>query len=1787
MPAPIIRIVFASFLTLIATAGAIPAQSLAWDPTHNPSSPAGGDGTWTADAITAPFNWSNGTADVPWNSGVAVFGGTGGTVTIDATGVSATGLSFTATAYSIGGGSLTLTGPGIVTVAPPVSGTVLGQSVLTATINSAIGGSVGLTKAGSGTLVLTGANSFTGAVTLSGGNLTLDFNAAGAAATILGGNNSLVFGGVNTPGATFAVNGNAAGSTQAVNGVSLNSGLSVIAATSNTGGMNLNLGAITRSNGSALRFNLPAAGAISTTTPNANPAGGQQTILGGYAVVGGTTPTWAVSGTGATAGAITGLATYAPVNTVVAGQDIDVTVATSTAAAVTINSLRLTPGATAYMFTLGGALTIATGGVLLTPGATNTTIGPATSTLSSGTGELVFNNYSTSNGGAARELFIAAQLTGNTNVTINGVPNGLFSTQTNAGGQVELQNPNNNFTGTITVIGARLGNGANNQANLSLGNATNPIIVVGTATGGGQWFMNNGQNQSRPITLSGFGWTETAGGVTASFGAFRARSTISGPITLAGNARIGSGNGATLSGVISGPYELSLDGGTQGSTTPQTITISGTTNSWSGGTRLERGNLNMGALNALPTATTVTFGTTYGTADNLKPVGLAPPILNLNGFATTVGALAIEAGDTTAAGATVTNTGAAATFTVNATTSSTFAGVVAGAVALTKSGPATLTLTNTNTYTGATLVSGGTLVLTATAGTSNIASSSGITVSNGTLNVAGINGGTFALAGTQTLTNNGAVTGAVTVPANTTITGNGTFGGAVTITGGTLTPGTTTTVGSIASIGNLAVNSGTFKIKVNGAVADQITTITGSASFASNSVLSVAQFGAPTSPSFTILTSTGPLTGLTAGPLTTLGRTTYSIDATALAANSLKLNITGGPANMRWVGGGVTNPTRWENTQLDANWTTADPVVDNTHFFDGDFVTFNNNNNGNFTVNVSGTVSPGAVAVANTGGTTYTFADGGAGVIAGNTGLAMTSDGTGILVIGTHNTFAGPVSITNGIVSISSADNLGNGSASNTLTLAGGTLRATATVDLGATRPVALGAGGGTVDVPASATLTVSGPVSGAGAGNALTKTGAGTLVLSGTNTYAGPTTISAGTLRVTNSASLGALPGGAVTVPAGAILDLGGGGVANALNFGQKVFVIAGDGDGTTGAITNSVAINQQNALQRVQLSADASVGGANRFDIRANQVGGVNVGQLDLQGHTFTKNGTFPMSIVSVDISDGNIVVNGGTFAFEASTNCFAGAGTTVTYNANTIWQFFGYTGTLSRPIIINGTGITVGTNNNTVAVAASPVTLNGDLTATTINANGTGTVTLNGAIGETGGPRSITKTNNGTGVSTLVLGGNNTFSGGVNFNSGIVEISTVNNLGTGPLTFNGGTLRFATGSGGADVSVRTTNFAATATIDTNGNSATFANPIGNGGGGSLSKIGAGTLTLAAGNTYTGQTSVTAGTLLVANATGSGTGAGAVLVTGSGAAGSGGTLGGGNAAGTTGFIAGSVTISSTVAAAQGGTIAPGMSVGTLTVTGGTMTWDPVGAYRFEHDASATSPAPIGGTSDLLRGTGAAVLDLQALGTGAGQQFNLVLVPTNFPAVLPTSPVAYTIADYSASSAANPQVLTPGAVTDLTAFFNITGGFQGTPTVALVNGNLVQVTFTPVPEAAFVMLACGAVAVGCVWWNRQRADRKQAQPAAAHQSLVSQQSDLQDGRRHRHCVARGVGPADQLRPAIVVPGPSSARGRWPASTSPPVRTTQPRSKTSPFWTRSPRSRSSTPCRTWRLTGRS
>ena len=209
----------------------------------------------------------------------------------------------------------------------------------------------------------------------------------------------------------------------------------------------------------------------------------------------------------------------------------------------------------------------------------------------------------------------------------------------------------------------------------------------------------------------------------------------------------------------------------------------------------------------------------------------------------------------------------------------------------------------------------------------------------------------------------------------------------------------------------------------------------------------------------------------------------------------------------------------------------------------------------------------------------------------------------------------------------------------------------------------------------------------------------------------------------------------------------------------------------------------------------------------------------------------------------------------------------------------------------------------------------------------ASGGGMISLEDAAGILTVPGLISGTEQltVTGPGTLVLtNAANTYAGGTAIGDSIVRIAAPGSLGTGDIAlgvrigakidgivYSGGTLRFD-GAGTVTANV-THDFSST--IDTNGNNVTIAGIV-SGNGAALTKAGGGALTLSAANTYTGTTTISGGTLMVTNTTGSCTGYGAVTVK------TGATLGG------TGAVAGAVSVES------GGTLSVGATGGLGTMT-------------------------------------------------------------------------------------------------------------------------------------------------------------------------------------------------------------------------------------------------------------
>ena len=149
--------------------------------------------------------------------------------------------------------------------------------------------------------------------------------------------------------------------------------------------------------------------------------------------------------------------------------------------------------------------------------------------------------------------------------------------------------------------------------------------------------------------------------------------------------------------------------------------------------------------------------------------------------------------------------------------------------------------------------------------------------------------------------------------------------------------------------------------------------------------------------------------------------------------------------------------------------------------------------------------------------------------------------------------------------------------------------------------------------------------------------------------------------------------------------------------------------------------------------------------------------------------------------------------------------------------------------------------------------------ELRATTTSG---GTGLFSGQLADNGtGAVSLRKT--GAGIWTV--SGSNTYTGGTQLNAGTLSLGSANAIGaSGTITFGGGTLQYSA-INTTDYSARFSNVAGQQyRIDTNSQNVTLANAL-TSSGGSFTKLGAGTLTLTAANTYTGGTTISAGTVSV----------------------------------------------------------------------------------------------------------------------------------------------------------------------------------------------------------------------------------------------------------------------------------------------------------------------------------
>ena len=136
----------------------------------------GGSGTWDAEAYT----WLDGQVASTWNEySRAVFGGTGGPVSVSGTVPTRGGMRFETDGYTLEGGMIDLAANAAayntINVGPAAS----------AAINATVTGTTGLTKLGEGTLSLGGVNTVSGQVHVAAGTLVTASDAALAAASVV------------------------------------------------------------------------------------------------------------------------------------------------------------------------------------------------------------------------------------------------------------------------------------------------------------------------------------------------------------------------------------------------------------------------------------------------------------------------------------------------------------------------------------------------------------------------------------------------------------------------------------------------------------------------------------------------------------------------------------------------------------------------------------------------------------------------------------------------------------------------------------------------------------------------------------------------------------------------------------------------------------------------------------------------------------------------------------------------------------------------------------------------------------------------------------------------------------------------------------------------------------------------------------------------------------------------------------------------------------------------------------------------------------------------------------------------------------------------------------------------------------------------------------------------------------------------------------------------------------------------------------------------------------------
>ena len=1160
----------------------------------------------------------------------------------------------------------------------------------------AIVGSGGLRKEGQGTLVLSGANTYSGAThirsgtlrmgsanALGGGNVTID-NAAGAILDLNGldtgvralngggalggevllggatmtffapGTGTADFGGrVTGPGA-LTKNGTF---TQVLSGcestydgaTTINGGVLATACLAD-GGVASSIGLSSADatnliiNGGTLRY--IGAGGYTNRRFTLGASGGNALDASGSGAIRFTSDapvTFAAANTGQT---LTLTGTSKADNTLAARLVNNGTGATSLSK-TGVGTWILTNSASTYT----GATTI-TGGVLgvdkLADGGLASSLGASSAAASN----LIIGNGATlrytGTGDATNRLFSLAS--GVTYLESSGTGAIVFTDN----GAVTLQSPNQDRT---IVLG-----GTNMDDNTLAGS-------IGDA-GGGRTIL--AKNDDGTWVLAG---TNTYSGTT---------------VINKGMLKIGDGgaNGSIVSDVINGGtlgfnradrylYSGTISGAGGVVQMGAGVTVLTADHSYTGGTAITAGTLqlgdggasgsvigdvvNDGAL-AFNRSDVHTFGGVISGSGALTQIGTGTTILtshNTYSGGTVITAGVLQVGDGGTSGGIIGDVINNSVFAINRSDSVTFDGMISGAGAFAQRGAGTTILTADNRYSGGTVIASGTLQLGAGGATGGLV---GDVVNNGELIVnrsnsltldgliSGFGGlkhagtGVTILAGANTYTGatdvnagtllvNGdqsGATGLTSVALGATLGGTGVLGGDVSLVDGAiLTPGANG-AGTLTINGNLNLSAGAVlnfefgQADVVGGSLNDLINVGGDLLL--DGQLNVAEtaggtFGAGIYRIFNYgraLTDNGLSLGATPSGSDLVVQTSVAGQVNLVNSAGLTLNFWDGAAGPKFDGVVNGGDGVWQASGGNNNWTGLNGAI-NAGYTDAAYAVFAGMGGVVSVDGGFGAVSASGLQIAAEGyvftGDAITLMDAhsvirvgdgsafGAGYLArieselaGASELVKTDIGT--LVLAGANSYTGGTRIEGGVLSISSDINLG--AAMGAVSFDGGTLRATA--DITTARRVALD-GSGVIRVDPGARFTAGGVISGAGA---LTKAGDGVLTLTNANTYSGGTVITGGLLQIGDGGVSGGILGdvtneGAFAINrsdvwtfdgmmtgSGSLAQIGAGATRltgnNSYSGGTTIsrgMLELGDG-GTTGAIVGPVINNSLLAFNR-----------------------------------------------------------------------------------------------------------------------------------------------------------------------------------------------------------------------------------------------------------------------------------------------------------------------------------------------------------------------------------------------------------------------------------------------------------------------------------------------------------------------------------------------------------------------------------------------------------------------------